>query len=692
LKKQVISSSGWDLSGRPSGEYLSNKARQRSVTASKESEAYFRFLVVNSRDFIYYLRLRPSPVFEYVSPSAVQVTGYSPEEFYADARLLRKIIHPDDRHILDEVILSTVAPEHPLVLRWIRKDGGIIWVELQISQVHDETGSLIAVGCTARDITEREQHKCELEAIVAIGAAMRHAASRGELLGIILQRCLQMLNAQGAALAVRDPFSGKTILEQGCGVLESASGLCFPPEANLAALASLTESFQANSPGLAGTICALLAPGPAVQFVTCSPLVIQNELIGVMLVVHECGIRAAQIRLLTTVNEIAASALQRTTLSEQAAQYTRQMATAGELGLMLAKTLNLPTIYAYAGQFMRAMLPDIAGLFVALFDPLKEMLTCVYGYGDGEEIDSTSLPPVPLEPPGKGMQSKAVRSRLPIILADMEEDRKHLQVGILVGEKDRVTRSALFVPMLSKDKVIGVVSVQSYQVNRFTQQDVEVMTLVSNTIAVAIENARLVQGLRETNRDLVEAYDATMAGWTLALDYRDHETEGHSLRVMELTVQLARRMRIAEDQIIHIQRGALLHDIGKIGIPDAILNKPGALTDEEWEIMRTHPRIAYDLLSPIEYLHPALDIPYCHHEKWDGSGYPRGMRGEQIPLAARLFAVVDVWDALCSDRAYRPKWPLEKTREYIRLQAGLHFDPAVVDPFLGMVEPDQQYH
>jgi PAS domain S-box-containing protein len=692
LKKQVISSSGWDLRGRPAGGYLRNKARQRSVTVLKESESFFRFLVVNSRDLIYYIRIRPTPVYEYVSPSAVYVTGYSPEEFYKDPRLVHKIIHPDDRHILEEVILSKVAPEHPLVLRWIRKDGGMIWVELQISQVRDEAGSLIAVGCTARDITEREQHKYELEAIVAIGASMRQAASRDELLGIILQRCLQMLNAQGVALAVRDPFSGKTIIEQGCGVLESASGLCFPPEANLAALASLTQSYQASSPGLGGTVYALLTPAPADQHVTCSPLVIQNELIGVMLVVHECEIHAAQIRLLTTVNEIAASALQRTTLSDQAAQYTRQMATAGELGLMLAKTLNLPTIYAYAGQFMRAMLPDIAGLFVSLFDPLKEMLTCVYGYGDGEEIDSTSLPPIPLELPGKGMQSRAVRSRHAIIVADIAEERKHLQVDIVVGEQDRVTRSGLFVPMLSKDKVIGVVSVQSYLVNRFTQQDVEVMTLVSNTIAVAIENARLVRGLRETYHDLVEAYDATMAGWTLALDYRDHETEGHSLRVTELTVQLARRMKIDEDQILHIQRGALLHDIGKIGIPDAILNKPGALTDEEWEIMRTHPQIAYDLLSPIEYLQPALDIPYCHHEKWDGSGYPRGMRGEQIPLAARLFAVVDVWDALCSDRSYRPKWPLEKTREYIRLQAGLHFDPGVVAPFLEMVDTEVSPH
>lgn len=185
--------------------------------------------------------------------------------------------------------------------------------------------------------------------------------------------------------------------------------------------------------------------------------------------------------------------------------------------------------------------------------------------------------------------------------------------------------------------------------------------------------------------DLVEAYDATIEGWSMALELRDQETEGHTLRVAKLAEKLAETLGVGEEELIHIRRGALLHDIGKIGIPDDILLKPGKLTAGEWEIMKQHPVFAYNMLAKIEYLQPALDIPYCHHERWDGTGYPRGLKGKQIPLAARIFAVIDVWDALLSDRPYRDAWHEDKVREYIRAHAGSHFDPAVVDAFFDII-------
>jgi putative nucleotidyltransferase with HDIG domain len=184
------------------------------------------------------------------------------------------------------------------------------------------------------------------------------------------------------------------------------------------------------------------------------------------------------------------------------------------------------------------------------------------------------------------------------------------------------------------------------------------------------------------------SYDATIEGWSRALDYRDKETEGHSQRVTEMTVKIAQFMGMSEAELAHVRRGALLHDIGKMGIPDRILLKPGKLTDEEWEIMRKHAEYAYELLSPIAFLRPALDIPYCHHEKWDGTGYPRGLKGEQIPLSARIFAVVDVWDALNSDRPYRPAWPKEKAYEYISEKAGEDFDPGVAGVFLKVISEE----
>jgi putative nucleotidyltransferase with HDIG domain len=211
---------------------------------------------------------------------------------------------------------------------------------------------------------------------------------------------------------------------------------------------------------------------------------------------------------------------------------------------------------------------------------------------------------------------------------------------------------------------------------------VELLEIFAGQAAIAVDNAALFNDLQRSNVDLMLAYDTTLEGWSRALDLRDKETEGHTQRVAELTVRLARAMGMSEEELIHVRRGAMLHDIGKMGIPDSILLKPGPLTDDEWAIMKKHPVYAYELLLPIAYLRPVLDIPYCHHEKWDGSGYSRGLKGEQIPLAARIFAVVDVWDALRSDRPYRPAWTDAQAREYIREQAGKHFDPKVVEVFL----------
>ncbi len=192
--------------------------------------------------------------------------------------------------------------------------------------------------------------------------------------------------------------------------------------------------------------------------------------------------------------------------------------------------------------------------------------------------------------------------------------------------------------------------------------------------------------LQRAHIDLQEAYDKTIEGWVLALDLRDRETEGHTQRVTEMTVHLARQLGCTEDEIIHIRRGALLHDMGKMGIPDEILQKPGPLTDEEWKVMRKHPLYAYQMLSPISYLNQALIIPYYHHERWDGSGYPHGLKGEDIPLFARFFCVVDVWDALSSDRPYRKRMNPKDVTEYLKKEAGKLFDPYIIDKFIPLVE------
>lgn len=202
---------------------------------------------------------------------------------------------------------------------------------------------------------------------------------------------------------------------------------------------------------------------------------------------------------------------------------------------------------------------------------------------------------------------------------------------------------------------------------------------------LTMNDNEFLDDVQRSNRELTLAYEATIEAWVRALDMRDRDSASHTLRVTELTLRLARQMDIGDEELVHIRRGALLHDIGKLGISDVILFKPGKLTEEELKVMRQHPALGYALLSPIPFLRPALDIVYCHHERWDGSGYPRGLKGEEIPLAARIFAVVDVWDALVADRRFRRSTPQDEAIAYIKDQAGKTLDPQVVTAFLTLI-------
>ena len=242
------------------------------------------------------------------------------------------------------------------------------------------------------------------------------------------------------------------------------------------------------------------------------------------------------------------------------------------------------------------------------------------------------------------------------------------------------------VPLIVNGDIKGVLEVFCRTFFTPDTEWLEFLEALAGQAAITIANTQLFENLQRANQDLNLAYDATIEGWSRAMDLRDHETEGHTLRVTDMTLKLACEMQVDESHLVAIRRGALLHDIGKMGIPDAILLKAGTLNEVEWMVMRQHPQHAHDMLAPIEYLRDAIDIPYCHHEKWDGSGYPQGLQGEHIPLFARIFAIVDVWDALTSDRPYRKKWTKLKTQQYLREQSGKHFDPKIVEIFLKYIE------
>jgi PAS domain S-box-containing protein len=490
----------------------------------RESEARFRRLAENAPDMVYRLLLRPETRFDYVSPVAAKMIGYTPEEHYADGNLITRITHPDDTMLLDRIISGSARQGETILMRWTRKDGRLIWVEQRISYVFNLDGEVVAVEGIARDVTGQRETEAEMQEQIQRLASLRS-------------------------------------IDQ-----------------------AISNSFDLN-------------------------------LVLVVLidkVISELKVDAASIMLYNPVR-----------------QQLEHSAGAGYRSRLVdSLTLRIGDAYAGLAMYERRLI---------------------------------QFPAPELPQPGRSM------ARL------MTEE------GFLSG---------VCTPLITKGEVKGVL-----QVFNRSRLDAEAgwlgfLEVLASQAAIAIDNAEMFHQLQRSNQDLKQTYDAMLEGWVRAMELREQRRGGHNYAVARQTLALAEKMGVRGEELADIRRGALLHDIGNLGVPEAILNKQGTLTEEEWAIIRQHPRMALDLLASIPSLDVVTQIPYAHHEKWDGSGYPRGLAGEYIPFSARIFAVVDVWDALLSEKSYRPAWSKDAARVYLSAQSGKHFDPGVVDVFLKMVKDE----
>jgi putative nucleotidyltransferase with HDIG domain len=308
---------------------------------------------------------------------------------------------------------------------------------------------------------------------------------------------------------------------------------------------------------------------------------------------------------------------------------------------------------------------------VLLFNPRSRMLEFVAGRGFHTKAIEHARQPL-----GEGYAGRAALERSIVHVPDLAKEHDNFLRKMLLAGENFVSYHG--VPLIAKGQVVGVLEVFQRTRLGHDKEWHDFLKALGAQAAIAIDNVTLFDNLQRSNTELSQAYDATIEGWSRALELRDNETEGHTQRVAVLTVKLARLFGLNDAELVQVRWGALLHDIGKMAIPDGVLLKQDTLTEADWVVMKKHTVFAYEMLSPIRYLRAALDIPYAHHEKWDGSGYPLGLKGEQIPLVARIFAVVDVWDALRSDRRYRTSWSVAKVRKHLRSLAGTHFDPHVL--------------
>jgi PAS domain S-box-containing protein/putative nucleotidyltransferase with HDIG domain len=372
--------------------------------------------------------------------------------------------------------------------------------------------------------------------------------------------------------------------------------------------------------------------------------------------------------------QIQAELTERKRAEEKIQHQLQRLAALHSIDAAISSSLDLRvTLDIIVEEMLRQLRVDAASIL--LLNPYLQLFEYAAGRGFRTRVPQQTKLPL-----GRDYAGRAALERRAIHVPNLADaDSDYIRALLRSGERFVSYYAA---PLIAKGEIKGVLQVFHRTALQPSQEWLDFLQTLAAQTAIAIDNMSLFDTLQRSNIELALAYDTTLEGWSRALERRDRETQGHTLRVADLAVRLAKALGVRDAELPNIRRGALLHDIGKMGIPDSILLKPGPLSDEEWDIMKQHPTFAYELLSPITYLQPALDIPYCHHEHWNGLGYPRGLAGEEIPLAARIFAVVDVWDALLSERPYRTAWTEEDTRVHIASLAGAQFDPRIVKTFL----------
>jgi putative nucleotidyltransferase with HDIG domain len=413
------------------------------------------------------------------------------------------------------------------------------------------------------------------------------------------------------------------------------------------------------------------------------PLRSSGEFLGEVTAIglqREIQFSAAQLALLTAFADQASMVVRNARLVADVQDYMRRLGVlrTGDLAILSSLDLDL-TLEIFLQQVKSELDADAAA--VLMLNQGTQKLE--YGAGLGFTTALIKETSVAL---GEGFAGRVALERRSLYEEDIVHENPSVRKFTRQAMADAENFITYFgVPLISKGQVKGILEVFHRSAFRPTEQWQSFLETLAGQAAIAIENATLFSNLARTNADLMLAYDRTLEGWSRALDMRDRETEGHTERVTALALQLARELNLTDEDMIQMRRGAILHDIGKMGVPDEILHKPGKLNAKEHEMMEKHPVYALELLSPVNYLRAALDIPYAHHERWDGSGYPRGLKGDVIPLPARIFAVADVWDALTSSRPYRKAWPKARALQYLREQAGKTLDPTVVRVFLAMM-------
>jgi PAS domain S-box-containing protein/putative nucleotidyltransferase with HDIG domain len=634
---------------------------------------------------------------EWVNPAFTILTGYEFDEALGKNpnHLVKSGWHePAFYRRMWETILSGQVWRGEMINR--RKDGQLYTEEQTITPLLASDGKITQFIAIKQDITQRKQAEEALqrksrvqEWLAAFGRALSTSLDLDDIYRTVEGHLMQMVDCPNIGITLVDPK--KEVLE---AAYISSDGVLldlhlFPPlkykeqpSPNPRARAILEKSpVIANDLETTRKIMGGLLVGSRrePQSALYLPMVVEGQAIGLLELqsYQSQAYSQEQVEWLSVAAHQLGLTIQNARHFRWSQQRLEELSAVHAIDSAVTRHLDQQQIFDVLVEQAHNRL-GVDAVAVLLLDPDTQEL--VYAFGRGfhtQAVQETRLSP------GQSLAGQAALEKRLVQSADLQHEEEEL-IRQAIWQAEGFS-SYFALPLLVEDVIIGVLEV--FHRSSLVPDDdwLRFLRVLAGQAAIAIDSNRLFEDLRLANAEILNAYESAIEGWSQAMDLRDKETEGHTLRVTEMTLALARALGVAEQDLVHIRRGGLLHDIGKLGVPDHILLKPGPLTDEEWVLMKQHPVNAYRMLTQNAFLQPALDIPYCHHEKWDGSGYPRGLQGADIPLAARIFAVVDVWDALTSNRPYRPAWTPEMALDYIREQSGQHFDPQVAAAFLDFV-------
>ncbi|HED14425.1 MAG TPA: PAS domain S-box protein [Gammaproteobacteria bacterium] len=615
----------------------------------------------------------------YINPAATQIDGHllKPQSLLGQQVI---DIHPiSERKNVDKRLNDLVSGHKTTVTNQAKR--GKRTVEVSYHVRRNQQGDFLGMVRLVSDVSERvlaeqklQKYATQLETLGTVTAALSTSLDVDNVLKLILNQIAQVLPFDRGALFLYETDEVRVAID--IGITPSIKGQLFSNENEL-----FKEIQQTGKPLVlnhvkddprfrnwdhSGKIASWMG----------IPLLIRDTLIGILTLdsSHFDAYPPEQTQIILSFAAQAAQAIENARQFSIAQHRMDRLTALRKIDQAITDDLDLNLTLSELLKHLQAQL-EVDAAVVLLYDNTLQTLS--YAQSQGFRTPALQHTNLNLD---QGLAGKAALLEHPVFIADLSESKVDITDSPRLKEEDFV--SYYGIPLIAKGSLVGVLEIFHRSTLNPNNEWIDFLQALAGQAAIAIDNIQLFEGLEHSNSDLSKAYDATIEGWSRAMDLRDKETVGHSFRVTEMTARLSKAMGISQAERVHMRRGALLHDMGKMAVPDKILFKPGALTKEEWHVMSQHPQFAKDMLSPIAYLQPALDIPYSHHEKWDGSGYPQGLKAKQIPLAARIFAITDVYDALTSDRPYRKAWPIEKVLKHIREQSGKHFDPDVVDAFL----------